>query len=346
VSGIFYKIGVFDSGLGGLFLLKELNQQFPGKSFVYLADKMHFPYGEQQLSLVCSLVKKNVDFLISQGVGQVIIACNTASAVLDEQTVYPVPVWGVIEPSLRQAERDSVNKKVGLLATTGTVRSKAFLKKAEKLNLNLQIYQRPCPLLAPFVEQGGWNTHYRKSSKGDPNKNKEKSRTQTNVSAQSKTATFKEKEYQHKIKTRDMKKVGNDKQHKNQVENLPLLLHEYLDPLMKEGVDTVIMGCTHYLYLQSAIEQYTGKNKKVVGPVNFLIKNMKELYKKSGMLPPPAREKGHGSSSSDFRASAVKAKVSLFIHGKNGQFNGQFEEECRKILKDQVEMDIKPVWIP
>ena len=94
-------IGIFDSGLGGLFLLKELSQKLPQQSFIYLADRAHFPYGEKKLSFMRSLVKKNITFLKNQGAKRVIVACNTASAVLEEQDTYPVSVTGVIEPALK-----------------------------------------------------------------------------------------------------------------------------------------------------------------------------------------------------------------------------------------------------
>ena len=262
-------IGVFDSGIGGLFLLKELNKKFPKQSFVYLADRAHFPYGEKSASFIRSLVKKNVEFLANQGVEQAIVACNTASSILSSKNSYPVPVMGVVEASLRQAKKDSFNKKVGLLATTGTVKSQAFLNKAKDLDLDLQIYQQACPQLAPFVEQGGWEM----SQEQLINKNTDKSK------------------------------------------QLSLLLKEYLQPLINKKVDTIIIGCTHYLYLKSAIERYIGKHRKAVGPFAFLVKDLLKIKKSKKCR----RKKINGIK--------IKAgEVHIFINSRNEEFKKQI---CR-----------------
>lgn len=253
-------IGVFDSGVGGLFLLKELHKKFPKQSFVYLADKAYFPYGGKSFSFIRNLVKKNIEFLTVQGARQVIVACNTASVILESGDSYPVPVMGVIEPSLRQAEKKSINKKVGLLATVGTVKSQVFLKKAKALNLDLHIYQQACPRLAPFVEQGGWETSTGKGSG-----------------------------------------INKDK-------TLYFLLKEYLQPLISKGVDTVIMGCTHYLYLESAIRECIGKNRKVVGPGGFLVKDLMGL-KNAGWFESQNKKRG---------------KVVIFINSQDEEIKKQF----------------------
>ena len=224
-------IGLFDSGLGGLFLLKELNKKFPNQSFVYLADKMHFPYGDKTSSFLRSLVRENVEFLMSQGAERVIVACNTASAFLEKPESYPVPVMGVIESALKQAEKYSINKKVGLLATEGTVHSRAFLIKEKALNLNLQIYQQACPLLAPFVEKRGWLM------------------THMECDGREEEEHFFEWSVRQKGPEKQIPSHSGGK--KERVETLSLLLEEYLQPLINKGVDTVIPGCTHYLYLKT-----------------------------------------------------------------------------------------------
>ena len=276
-------IGIFDSGLGGMFLLKELNKKFQKKSFVYLADRKNFPYGEKNSSLVRSLVRKNVDFLASQRVEHIIVACNTASVVLRNEDFYPVPVTGVIEASLKQAKKNSINKKVGLLATVGTVTSQSFITKAEKLNLNLQIHQQACPQLAPFVEQGGWET--------------------------------------------------NNMQNELKNTELHSLLEEYVQPLINKGVDTIIMGCTHYLYLEAAIKKYIGKNKKAVGPLHFLVKDLLEMEK----------NKQYKQQNQKILTTEKKNnKINVFINGQNKGF----EKQLRQIWGTQqnsIQMSIKTI---
>ena len=257
-------IGIFDSGIGGLFLLKELHKKFPKRSFIYLADKAHFPYGEKHPSVVRGLVKKNMEFLVAQGAKKVIVACNTASVTLKKGDSYPVPVMGVVEASLKQAEKDSCNKKVGLLATRGTVNSQAFLKKAKYLNLNLNIYQQACPQLGPFVEQGGWEISLGQFTSNNMDK----------------------------------------------TQQLHLLLQEYLQPLIDKEVDTIIMGCTHYLYLESAIRKYIGESRKTVGPLGFLIKELVEMEENEKHEP----------------RGKVGIKINVFVSGQDKEFEKQFHQ--------------------
>ena len=289
-------IGVFDSGIGGLFLLKELSKRFPKQSFIYLVDKTHFPYGEKGFSCIRALVKKNVDILVSHGAEQVIAACNTASIVLGEENNYPVPVKGVIEASLKQANRDSINKKVGLLATVRTVHSQAFLKKAKELNFDLHIYQQACPLLAPFVEQGGWKINQEQSEKDNINH--------------------------------------------SQNEKLSPLLQEYLKPLINKGIDTVILGCTHYLYLKSAIWKFFGKDKKVAGPVDFLIRDLLEMETQIKKKEVNTENKKINSEQIP-KIESVGDKVGPFIN----DWSMELEKQYRQIWKNQIKINLKKILI-
>ena len=241
-------IGILDSGQGGFFLLHKLYQQFPNQNFVCLMDKAHFPYGEKSQAELRSLLRKNIKFLTQQGAKQVIVACNTASAVLEKPSAYPLPVKEIISASLKQASQYSQNKKVGVLATKGTVESQAFLIKSKKLNQDLHIYQQACPLLAPFVEQFGPLSQREGAPLSD--------RGLAPFGDEKATPLLKDSLYTIKNK------------------KLTPLLKQYLEPLVAKGVDTLILGCTHYLYLQKAVEEYLGKEIKVVGPVPSLIQDM------------------------------------------------------------------------
>ena len=120
--------GIFDSGIGGLFILQTLLKQVPYSSFLYLADTKYFPYGDKSVFQLRSLVRKNIEYLASRDAENIIIACNTASAVL-EKSSYPMPVCGVIESALQQAKVLSQNNRVVLLATQFTVQSNIYIKK-------------------------------------------------------------------------------------------------------------------------------------------------------------------------------------------------------------------------
>ena len=148
-------IGIFDSGAGGVFVLQKLVKSFPSSDFLYLADKAHFPYGEKSSSFIRKITKQNIDFLADKGAKHVIIACNTASTTVIEKPFRKtnVKVTEIITASLKTAHLKSLNQKVGVLATSKTVQSKAFIKQAKILDLNLKIYQKSCPLFAPFIEE-------------------------------------------------------------------------------------------------------------------------------------------------------------------------------------------------
>jgi glutamate racemase len=151
-------LGVFDSGVGGLTVLKSLVEKLPQEDFIYLGDTARVPYGSKPLGMVRGFAKEISLELISRGVKGIVIACNTASsaslpALADE---LPVPVWGVVEPGVEAALRHSktqVSKgKVGVLATPGTVKSRAYQNRLEQAGLT--VWAKACPLFVPIVEEG------------------------------------------------------------------------------------------------------------------------------------------------------------------------------------------------
>ena len=299
--------------MGGLFLLKELRKQFPKQSFIYLADKAHFPYGEKTPDFLRSLIKENIRFLAEQGAQQVILACNTASAFLEEPKMHPVPVKEVISASLKQAHKVSLNKKAGLLATKATVNSGVFPKTAQKLKMDLQIHQRACPLLAPFVEQGGWIS---------PPQRKTPQKPALDHAQKKENIQFHYIEG-HPLHIPNKHNISSSEKNKTKTPNkLFPLLEEYLKPLLNKGVDTIILGCTHYLYLKPFIEQYL-ENKKtaVVGPVEFLTQDLKKdrnmPAKDNRVLPAPLRFFISGGINREFEKQCLEIWSSLIIKSKN-----------------------------
>jgi glutamate racemase len=146
-------LGVFDSGVGGLTVLKSLVEKLPHENFIYLGDTARVPYGSKPLGMVRSFAKEISLELISRGVKGIVIACNTASSaslpsLADE---LPVPVWGVVEPGVEAAKKVSKGK-VGVLATPGTVKSRAYQSRLEKAGL--EVWAKACPLFVPIVEEG------------------------------------------------------------------------------------------------------------------------------------------------------------------------------------------------
>jgi len=227
-------IGIFDSGLGGLTVLKALLKALPHEHFIYFGDSANVPYGAKSKQTVTNLSLSIARFLQEQDVQLIVVACNTASAqaLPTLQKYCKVPVLGVIEPGARKAAHFTKNNRVALLGTEGTVRSQSYEKALQKINKDIRVFAKACPLFVPLVEEN-WTR-------------KEAAR---------------------------------------------LIAQEYLSPLQKKGVDTIILGCTHYPILKPLLSKITGKNVTLVDPSDTLAGEVKEILTRTGS----ARTRGRGS---------------------------------------------------
>lgn len=153
-------IGIFDSGIGGLTVARSIHALLPHESTIYLGDTARVPYGPKSPDTVRRYSREILSWLVAQGVKAVVVACNTATAhALDElRRISPVPVLGVIEPGARAAARVSRGGAVGVIGTAGTIASGAYAKALLRERDSLQVVEKACPLLVPFVEEG-WLTH-------------------------------------------------------------------------------------------------------------------------------------------------------------------------------------------
>lgn len=153
-------IGVFDSGLGGLSVLKELVVTMPQEDFIYLGDIARLPYGTKSQEIVSKYSLLCGNFLRSQGVKALVVACNTATAMAlpQLQSELQIPILGVIEPGVQSAMRLCHEKPVLVLATEGTVKSEAYLKEFKRQGFKERVEQLACPLLVPLAEEG-WFDH-------------------------------------------------------------------------------------------------------------------------------------------------------------------------------------------
>lgn len=152
------KIGVFDSGFGGLTVLRELLKLLPGAESIYLGDTARLPYGSKSRETISRYAVSSAKFLEEQGADLLVIACNTATALAleDIQVSLPIPVIGVIEPGADAAHAVSQDGGVLVLATAATVQSGAYTKALAAVGL--EAYEKACPLLVPLVEEG-WTEH-------------------------------------------------------------------------------------------------------------------------------------------------------------------------------------------
>ena len=152
-------IGVFDSGLGGLTVVKELMRQLPKESIVYFGDTARVPYGTKSAETVLRFSRENTRFLLGRGVKMVVVACNTASAdaVVQIRDEFDIPVVGVIEPGARAAAGTTHNNKVGVIGTRATIESGAYLDAIQRMDPAIKVFSTACPLFVPLVEEG-WLT--------------------------------------------------------------------------------------------------------------------------------------------------------------------------------------------
>ncbi len=151
-------IGVFDSGVGGLTVAREIMRQIPNEKIVYFGDTARVPYGSKSKETVTRFSKQIVRFLQTFQVKTIVVACNTASAyALDElERETDIPVLGVLKPGAKTAAEVTKNGKIGVIATEATIGSQMYTKYIKELNKQVTIYGKACPLFVPLVEEGLW----------------------------------------------------------------------------------------------------------------------------------------------------------------------------------------------
>lgn len=219
-------IGVFDSGIGGITVLRELAKVFPHESFIYLGDTARLPYGSKSPETVKKYLLQNMKFLISRNVKAIVVACNTASTQVNEDSFEGLPIYNVIDPGAKLACKITENKKIAVLATRATISSDSYTKKIKKIMPEAEVLSQACPLFVPLAEEGWYE---------DP--------------------------------------VTN------------LIAFRYLNHLKTSGVDTVVLGCTHYPLLKTAIKKIFGNYVRLVDSGEAISQQLSEDFK-SGVLAP------------------------------------------------------------
>ncbi len=149
-------IGVFDSGVGGLTVVKEIMNQIPCESIIYFGDTARLPYGSKSKQTVITYTRQIVRFLMSNGVKAIVIACNTASAFALEAIAreIDIPIIGVVKPGARMAAKATKNGRIGVIATEGTIQSGIYSEFLSKTNPYVKVFGKACPLFVPLVEEG------------------------------------------------------------------------------------------------------------------------------------------------------------------------------------------------
>jgi glutamate racemase len=149
-------IGVFDSGVGGLTVVKEIMNQIPGETIIYFGDTARLPYGSKSKETIITYTRQIIRFLMAKGVKAIVIACNTASAQALEtiKDEIDIPVIGVVKPGAKVAAMTTKNGNIGVIATEGTIHSGIYSEFLSETNPKIKVYPKACPLFVPLVEEG------------------------------------------------------------------------------------------------------------------------------------------------------------------------------------------------
>jgi len=153
-------IGIFDSGIGGLTVVKRLAATLPNENLVYFGDTARVPYGSKSNSTVIEYALQDAKFLIKRNVKSIVVACNTASSVAIKslKEKYDIPIIGMIESGTESALKSTTNKKIGVIGTRSTIDNKAYSASLKNKDESITVYERACPLFVPLAEEG-WIDH-------------------------------------------------------------------------------------------------------------------------------------------------------------------------------------------
>lgn len=237
-------IGIFDSGLGGLTVFKEIAAQLPGESLIYFGDSGRAPYGTKSSDTVIKFTLQNIRFLLTHDIKMIVIACNTMSAHSYEivKKNLDLPVIEVIGAGARAAVAETKNKKIGVIGTTATVNSCAYKKAISDLDTSIEIYQKACPLFVPLVEEG---------------------------------QEWWENDITYQV------------------------AQEYLKPMKETGVDTLVLGCTHYPLLKNTIAKVMGDDVKLVSSAEEVARVVKRAIVENNIQRDPGCEPVYSYYTSD-----------------------------------------------
>lgn len=231
------SVGVFDSGLGGLTAVKQIMCELPKESIVYFGDTGRVPYGSRSEETIIKYSQNDVGFLLSKDVKVIVVACGTVSSValpFIKKTVN-VPIIGVVSAASDAAISATKNGKIGIIGTSGTIKSGAYERYIEGKNPAIETFSKACPLFVPLVENGHFDTMVAE-----------------------------------------------------------LVTEEYLAGIKESGVDTLILGCTHYPLLKNTIARFMGSGVTLIDAGAEVAKELKRLLTENDLC---ADDSGEGNYS-------------------------------------------------
>jgi glutamate racemase len=229
-------IGIFDSGFGGLTVLKELIECMPNENYIFFGDSARCPYGPRTLTEVKSFALQICDFLVQRGCKLIVIACNTATAagLTAAQLQFDIPIVGVVEPGARAAVHMTHNRRVGVIATEGTIRSQAYTNAIHNLDAGIKVFGQATPAFVDMAEHGVFCR-----AEGDG-----KSYSASDVAQ----------------------------------------AREYLSQFEGQGIDTLVMGCTHFPLIEDLIAGSLPNNVKIVSSAVETAADVYSILKRRGDL--------------------------------------------------------------
>ncbi len=226
-------IGVFDSGIGGLTVVRALRGLLPNEGIFYLGDTARVPYGGKSAATVERYSLEITEMLLAENCKTVVVACNTASALalprLESTT--PIPITGVIQPGAQAAVAATRNGHIGVIGTRATIKSGAYERALLALDPAVRVSARPCPLFVPLIEEGWLESEITDG-----------------------------------------------------------VVRQYLTPLVDDGIDTLVLGCTHYPLLREAIGRFLGESVQLVDSAQNCATAVAQMLEEEGLRAEPDAE--------------------------------------------------------
>ncbi len=266
-------IGIFDSGIGGLTVVRQIHRLLPYEDLIYLGDTARVPYGTKSPTTVVRFACEDTQFLQQQQVKAVVVACNTVSAwaLPTLESTFTLPIMGVILPGVMAALKKTRTGKIGIIGTNATIRSQAYDRAILARKSEARVFTRACPLLVPLVEEG-WVKH-------------------------------------------SITKA---------------VLQEYLTPLLKKDIDTLVLGCTHYPLLKGVIREVVGHDIALVDSADSCAHFVADLLREKGLLKATEYETG---------------RIQPFVTDETDRFNALAPKFLGTKLEPAWKIDLQSVFL-